>query len=223
MHPIQPLPSSDPTARDFSPGPFNLPRIQHTYDSMIASDIMTLTYQHIPPGTPSRPERIRLREWDDSTPYMANRPLRGPRGHDVLHPLEKHITWRNIPEIKAVHISVFTPQARKNFDHIITGRSVLQTITGVRPTTVHAKQSVAQWSLVKGERAGVKVSLQGNQALEFVDKVVTLVFPKIKEWTGIKGTSGDSTGNIQFGLDPNAVMFFPEVEANYSVSVSRCR
>lgn len=187
LHPVQPPPSSDPIARDFSPGPFNLPRLKQTYQSTIAADIMTMMYQHTPPGTPDKPERIRLREWDDSSPYMKNRPKRGPRGADVLFPLEKSIDWRNIPEIRAVHIAMYTPQARKNFDHIIVGRAVLQSISGVRPTTTSSKSSVSQWGIVKGSKSGVKCSIYGNQAYEFVDKAINLVFPKIKEWRGVKG------------------------------------
>lgn len=148
---------------------------------------MTLTYQHTPPGTPDAPERIRLREWDDSSPYMKNRPKRGPRGNDVLFPLEKDITWHNIPEIKAVHLAMYVPKAKKNRDHIIVGKSVLRTITGVRPEVTTTKISVAQWGIVKGDKSGVKCSLRGDQAYEFMDKVIHLVLPKIKDWKGISG------------------------------------
>ncbi|KAI1260006.1 ribosomal protein L5 [Xylariaceae sp. FL1019] len=221
LHPVQPPPSSDPVARNFSPGPFNLPRLKQTFQTTLSADIMTLTYQHTPPGTPDTPERIRLREWDDSSPYMKNRPKRGPRGHDVLFPLEKPIDWRNIPEIRAVHIASYIPNAKKNFDHIIVGKSVLQSITGVRPVMTRTKTSVAQWGIVKGDRTGVKCSLYGDAAYEFVDKCVHLVFPKIKEWKGLKGTSGDSTGNIGWGFTSNDVQQFPEVEANYSLYPSK--
>ncbi|KAI0407447.1 ribosomal protein L5 [Xylaria palmicola] len=221
LHPVQPPPSSDPIARDFVPGPFNLPRLKQTFQSTIASDIMTMMYQHTPPGTPDKPERIRLREWDDSSPYMKNRPKRGPRGSDVLFPLEKSIDWRNIPEIHAVHIASYIPLAKSNFDHIIVGRAVLQSITGVRPNTTTTKQSVSQWSIIKGDRSGVKCTIYGNQALEFVDKLVNLVFPKIKEWRGLPGTTGDSTGNIGFGLSPQDMQHFPEVEASYSMYPSK--
>ncbi|KAI1284470.1 ribosomal protein L5 [Xylaria sp. FL0933] len=221
LHPVQPPPSSDPIARDFAPGPFNLPRLKQTYQSTIASDIMTMMYQHTPPGTADKPERIRLREWDDSSPYMKNRPKRGPRGADVLFPLEKPIDWRNIPEIRAVHIAMYIPEARKNPDHLIVGRAVLQSIAGVRPTVTINKSSVAQWGIVKGVRSGVKCSIYGNQAYEFVDKTINLVFPKIKEWRGIQGTSGDSTGNIGFGLGPQDMQHFPEVEAAYSLYPSK--
>jgi large subunit ribosomal protein L5 len=217
MHPVQPPPSSDPVARDFVPGPFHLPRLKHTHQSTIAADIMTLAYQHIPPGTPDREPRIRLREWDGESPYMKNRQKRGPRGAGRLVPLEKDITWRNIPEIRAVHVDMYVPKAKKNEDHLRVARSVIQTITSVRPTVTENKESVATWGVVKGDRTGVKVSIYGNQAYDFIDKVINLVLPKIKEWPGVSGSSGDSTGNIQFGLTPQDVMYFPEVEVNYSL------
>ncbi|KAI1096936.1 54S ribosomal protein L7 [Rostrohypoxylon terebratum] len=227
LHPVQPPPASDPIARNFSPGPFNLPRLKQTFHSTINSDIITLMYQHVPPGTPEAPERIRLREWDDSSPYMKNRPRRGPRGKSVLPPIEKNITWQNIPEVKAIHMAMYMPQARKNPDHIIVGQSVLQSITGIRPTVTKTKHSVSQWSIVKGDNTGVKVSVYGNQAYELLDKMIHLVFPKIKDWKGVKGTSGDHTGNISWGFEPQDVQNFPEVEANFALypskMVSGCR
>ncbi|KAI1663067.1 ribosomal protein L5 [Daldinia decipiens] len=227
LHPVQPPPSSDPVARDFAPGPFNLPRLKQTFHSTTASDIMTLMYQHVPPGTPDKPERIRLREWDDTSPYMKNRPKRGPRGADVLFPLEKSITWQNIPEIRAVHLAMYMPKAKKNPDHITVGRAVLRTIAGVRPEVTTTKTSVSQWGIVKGDRTGVKCSLYGDHAYEFMDKVIHLVFPKIKDWKGISGTSGDSTGNISWGFEPQDMLYFPEIEANYSLypskMISGCR
>ncbi|KAI0898025.1 54S ribosomal protein L7 [Annulohypoxylon nitens] len=226
LHPVQPPPASDPTARNYSPGPFNLPRLKQTY-KYVTSDIITLTYQHVPPGTPEAPERVRLREWDDSSPYMKNRPKRGPRGSGVLWPLEKSITWQNIPEIKAIHLAMFIPHAKKNPDHLIVGRSVLQTITGVRPKITKTKVSVSYWGIVKGDRSGVKVSVYGNQAYELLDKMINLVFPKIKDWKGVKGTSGDHTGNIGWGFGPQDMQYFPEVEANHSLypskMISGCR
>ncbi|KAK8002779.1 guanine deaminase [Apiospora arundinis] len=216
MHPIQPPPSSDPVARNFSPGPFNLPRLKQTFHSTIASDILTLTYQHKPPGTPEKPERIRYRTWGDETPYMENRVKRGPRGADVLLPLEPDINYHNIPKLKAVHVAMYMPQAKKNPDHITVAKTIMQTISGVRPTVTNTRMSVAQWGVVKGDRTGVKVTMRDNQAYEFLDKVIHLVFPKIKEWNGVKGTTGDGAGNLAFGLEPQEMMHFPEVEANYS-------
>lgn len=187
LHPVQPPPSSDPVARDFQPGPFNNPRLKQTIHSTIASDILTLAYQHKPPNTPDSPERIRYRSWGDGTPYMENRPKRGPRGSNVLYPLEEDINYNNIPDIKAVHVVMYQPRARKNPDHLTVAKSILQNITGVRPSSTRNKESISQWQIVKGDRTGVKCTVKGNLAYEFIDKVIHLVFPKIKEWQGIKG------------------------------------
>ncbi|KAH7363097.1 54S ribosomal protein L7 [Plectosphaerella cucumerina] len=221
LHPIQSPPSSDPTARNFVPGPFNLPRMKQTYDGMIASDLMTLAYLHKVPGTTDREPRERLREWDGSSPYHKNRPLRGPRGSPSLDLLEKNITFRNIPEIKSVSISAFQPGSNKNPALLATTRSVIQAITGITPTTIKAKHGVSQWKVKEGDRAGVKATIYGNQAIEFVDKLANIVLPKIKDWPGLKGSTGDDNGNLALGLRADDMAWFPEIAVNYDMYPAR--
>lgn len=212
--------SSDPTARDFKPGPFNLPRLKHTYDSTIAPDLLTLTYQHTPPGTIApESKKGELRDWDGSSPYHKNRPKRGPRGggSSRLGLLERDITFNNIPGIQAVTISAFAPQASENKEYLQIARSVVQSITGVFPETTIMKHHVVQWKVKKGDKTGAKATLVGGPAYEFVDKLITLVLPKIKDWPGIKASSGDDSGNIAFGIEPEWMSYFPEMENNFSV------
>lgn len=216
-HPVQMPAPSDPTSREFVPGPFNLPRLKQTYHSTINADLLTLMYQHKIPGKPDEPERIRLRPWEGESPYISNRPKRGPRGADVLKPLEKPITYRNIPKINAVHISMYQPKAKKNPDHLRVMRVLLQNMTGVRPEVTRNRISVSQWQVVKRDRTGVKVTLKKEMAYEFLDKVVNFVFPRIKEWKGLSAGATDSGGNINFGLEESDMLFFPEIEATYSL------
>lgn len=61
----------------------------------------------------------------------------------------------------------------------------------------------------------VKVELRGEDMYCFLSKVVDVVMPKIKEYKGVSGGSGDGSGNLAFGLQANAVGMFPEVEINY--------
>ena len=187
LHPIQSPASSDPVARDFIPGPFNFPRLKQTYQSTVAADLMTLTYDHKPPGTPRKVIGQRLREWDDSSPYHKNRPLRSPRGSPELLLVERDITFRNVPEIRAISLSSFVPAAIKNEDYLLVARAAIQAITGSVPETIMTKSNDAQWGIVKGKPAGVKTTIYGNAAYEFLDKCVHLVFPRIKDWQGIKG------------------------------------
>ncbi|KAM0324059.1 hypothetical protein ACHAQA_008247 [Verticillium albo-atrum] len=221
LHPIQSPPSTDPTARDFVPGPFNNPRIKQTYDSTIASDLMTLAYMHKVPGTVDTPKPDRLREWDDSSPYNINRPRRGPRGASNLDLIEKNITFRNVPEILAVSLSAFMPSAAKTPQTLPVMRSAIQAISGNTPTTVRMKDSVAQWKVKEGDRVGVKTTMHGPQALEFVDKLVNIVLPKIKDWPGIKATTGDGNGNLSLGLRPDDMAWFPELGINYDMYPAR--
>lgn len=181
---------------------------------------MTLAYIHKPPGTIERETPERLRGWDGSSPYHKNRARRGPRGSAVLRPIEKDIDFRNIPEIKSVTVVSHVPKAVKDPDHLVVARAMMQAITGAVPENTKVKTSVVQWGMQAGKQAGVKATIHGNAAYEFVDKCIHLVFPKIKDWKGIKGSTGDSSGNLAWGFEPEDMAHFPEMEANYSVSFS---
>ncbi|KAG6010772.1 hypothetical protein E4U21_004160 [Claviceps maximensis] len=220
LHPVQIPKSSDPTARDFVPGPFSFPRLRHTYDSTIAPDLMTMTYQHSAPGI-AAPESQKgtLREWDGSSPYHKNRPRRGPRGggSSRLGILERDVKWNNIPEIEAVTINSYAPKASQNKEYLHVARAVVQAISGAYPEVTTVKHHIIQWSVRKGDKAGAKVTLRGGAAYEFVDKLVTLVLPKIKDWPGIKASTGDDSGNLAFGMMPAWMAYFPEIEFNYDM------
>lgn len=223
LHPVQMPRSSDPTARDFVPGPFNVPRGKHTYDSMIAPDLMTLTYKHMPPGyEPPESKKGELREWDGSSPYHEGRPRRGPRGggSSRLGLLERDITNSNIPELEGITIAAYAPLAADNKEYLQVARAVVQAISGVHPETIRAKRNVIQWKIRKGDFAGAKADLTGDAAYEFFDKLLTLVLPKIKDWPGMKWTTGDGAGNVSLGMEPEWMAFFPELEFNYDVSRS---
>ncbi|KAI9149239.1 ribosomal L5 precursor mitochondrial [Paramyrothecium foliicola] len=224
LHPVQMPASSDPTARDFVPGPFNFPRLKHTYDSTIAPDLMTLTYKHTPPGTiPPVSQKGQLRQWDGSSPYHKNRPSRGPRGggSSRLGLLERDIAWHNIPEISAVSIHSFAPLAAQNKEHLQVARAILQAISGHFPEVTKVNHGVVQWGVRKGDKTGAKVTIRGGAAYDFVDKLVTLVLPKIKDWPGIKASSGDGSGNLAFGMKPEWMAYFPELEFNYDMYPAR--
>jgi large subunit ribosomal protein L5 len=201
---------------------------------------MTLAYLHKVPGTEEREIPDRLRGWDGSSPYHKNRQARGPRGRPNLSLIEKNITFRNVPEIKEVTIAAYVPVALKDPDHLLVARTALLAITGTLPQTTDTRANVAQWGIQKGRPAGVKTTIRGNAAYEFIDRCVHLVFPRIKEWNGLKGmgiclgrlrslesllimhlgSTGDSSGNLSWGFSPEEVALFPEIEVNYNVSVT---
>lgn len=179
---------------------------------------MTLTYAHKPPGTAATLKSPRLREWDDSSPYHKNRPKRGPRGGDTLRLIEKDINWHNIPKVEAITVHTMVKKALDDSAYLHVAGLLLQSVTGVRPTVHRARQSLASFGLRAQKPVSLTCHLRNEQAIEFLDKCIHLVLPKIKDWPGVKGTTGDSSGNLSFGFTNENVILFPEVEVNYDVS-----
>jgi large subunit ribosomal protein L5 len=102
--------------------------------------------------------------------------------------------------------------------YLHTAGILLQAITGVRPTVHKAKHSVANFGIREGKAIALSCNIRGDAAYEFVDKCINLVMPRIKDFPGIKGSTGDSSGNIGFGFDKEGTILFPEVSVNYDVS-----
>ncbi|KAL9090149.1 MAG: hypothetical protein Q9165_005429 [Trypethelium subeluteriae] len=217
LHPHQPPPPSDPTSRQFIPGPFSLPRLEQTYHSTTEPDLMTLAYTHFPPGYRAPPKAPRLRSWDESSPYHKNRPLRAPRGHTVLPLLRPPITWQNVPRLERVTVHAMVREALEDKSHLHVARMVVQAITNVRVVTHRAKGNVVGWGLREGRQVSVSAEVTGGDMWDFVGKCVDVVLPRIKDWQGVGGRSGDSSGNIAWGLGPAEVALFPEVEVNYNM------
>ena len=199
------------------PGPFTLPRLVQTYQSTIAPDFMTLAYAHRPPGFQPAPRPQRLRAWDDSSPYHKNRPLRPPRGGHALRLLNERVTFRNVPKLERVTLHSMVSEAKKDSAYLHVAGMVLQVITGVRVTAVKSRTDVAGFDLRKNKYIAVKNELRGEDMYHFVSRLVDVVLPRIKDWAGVSGAAGDSSGNIMFGLTPDAVRLFPEVEVNYDM------
>jgi len=185
---------------------------------MIAPDLMTMAYVHKPPGTVTAPKADRLRTWDESSPYHKGRPKRGPRGPgDVLRLVEKNINWRTIPKIEEVTVHTMVKGAIEDSAHLHIAGIMLQAVSGVRPVVHSARKSEGRFGLREGTPISVSCTLRGDQAYDFVDRCINLVFPRIKDWPGVKGTSGDSSGNISWGVTREAAVLFPEVEINYDM------
>ena len=173
---------------------------------------MTLCYQHTPPGFRPIEKGPRLRPWEGNSPYFANRQLRGPRGGDVLRLLRKPITFNSIPELKCVTVHAHTKGGSQPL-HV--AGLLVQSITNKRVITHQARKSETKWSVVRGKHVSVTVDLKGEDMYHFLGKLITVVLPRIKDWRGVRATTGDSSGNLSFGLEPDTVALFPEIEVNY--------
>lgn len=178
---------------------------------------MTLAYTHYPPNHHPPQKGERLRAWTGDSPYFANRPRRGPRGGDVLALLKRRTTFRNIPRVERVTVHSMVAGAIEDSSHLHVAGMVLQAITNARPTAHRTRTSVAAFGIRAGQALSVTCELRGEEMWHFLSKVVEMVLPRIKDWKGVRGSSGDSSGNLAFGLTGEEVGLFPEVEVNYDM------
>lgn len=92
---------------------------------------------------------------------------------------------------------------------------VMQAITNQRVNTHKTKHNETGFSLKAGVTAACTTELKGENMYHFLDKLVHVVMPRIKDWRGVRATTGDSAGNLTFGFEPDVVGIFPEIEYNY--------
>ena len=97
-------------------------------------------------------------------------------------------------------------------DYIAATGMAVQAITGVRATVCYSKTHIAPWNLRENKPVGVKATIRGMQAWRFLASCVEVVMPRIKDYKGVKGTTGDGGGNLMFGFTPEQVALFPEIE-----------
>jgi large subunit ribosomal protein L5 len=88
----------------------------------------------------------------------------------------------------------------------------LSVIAGQKPVRCKAKKSVANFKVREGMETGLKVTLRGNRMYEFLDRMITLAFPRVKDFRGINPNGFDKAGNFNFGFTEQTV--FPEVDAS---------
>jgi large subunit ribosomal protein L5 len=86
----------------------------------------------------------------------------------------------------------------------------LTTIAGQKPVRCKAKKSVANFKVREGQETGLKVTLRGTRMYEFLDRLLTLAFPRVKDFRGVSPNGFDKAGNYNFGFNEQSV--FPEID-----------
>jgi len=89
---------------------------------------------------------------------------------------------------------------------------IITKISGQKPIVTKAKKAVSAFKVREGMEIGVYVTLRGDRMWEFFDKLVNIVFPRTKDFRGLRSTSFDGSGNYSIGIEDHTV--FPEIDAN---------
>jgi len=129
--------------------------------------------------------------------------------------LRKPITFRNVPSLEKITVHTMVSGAKDDSAYLHVAGMVLQAISGVRATSHATRKSMAAFGTRKGQYMSATVEMKGEDMYHFLGKMIDVVMPKIKDWRGVKGSSGDNSGNIAFGLSGDEVALFPEIEVNY--------
>ncbi|MBT1166126.1 50S ribosomal protein L5 [Bifidobacterium simiarum] len=123
---------------------------------------------------------------------------------DVIIPeLEKEFKYSNpmqVARVEKVVVSMGVGAAARDSKLIEGAVSDLTKITGQKPKVTKAKKSVAQFHLREGQAIGAYVTLRGDRMWEFLDRLLTLALPRIRDFRGINGNQFDGNGNYNFGL-----------------------
>lgn len=115
-----------------------------------------------------------------------------------------------VPRVEKVVVNMGVGQATQNAKLLEAATRELATITGQKPVITRAKKSISNFKLRAGVPIGCRVTLRGNRAYYFLDKLFTIVVPRIRDFRGLSPRAFDGRGNYSLGLQEQLV--FPEIK-----------
>jgi len=115
-----------------------------------------------------------------------------------------------VPRLDKIVINMGVGEAVQDAKKIDAAVGDLSAITGQRPVVIKARQSIATFKLRQGMPIGVKVTLRRQRMYEFLDRLVTVALPRVRDFRGVSGRGFDGRGNYALGLREQLV--FPEVD-----------
>jgi large subunit ribosomal protein L5 len=131
---------------------------------------------------------------------------------EVVPQLKKELGTENphaLPRLDKIVVSMGVGKALENKNRLDAAARDLATITGQKPLVTRARKSVAGFKLRKGQEIGLKVTLRGRRMYEFLDRLITIVIPRIRDFRGLSPKSFDGAGNYNLGISEQVV--FPEI------------
>jgi large subunit ribosomal protein L5 len=121
----------------------------------------------------------------------------------------KYTNPHQVPRIAKVVVSAGVGRAVSDSKHLDAAADTLAKITGQHPVTTKARKSIASFKLREGNKVGTSVTLRGARAEEFLDLLVAVVLPRIRDFRGISATAFDPFGNYSLGLPDHTI--FPQI------------
>jgi large subunit ribosomal protein L5 len=132
---------------------------------------------------------------------------------EIIPAMMKECAYKNImevPKVQKVVLNVGIGEAIQNIKLLDAAQKELSFITGQKAVVTKAKKSIASFKLRKGMPIGCKVTLRGNRMYEFLDRLISIALPRIRDFKGVSGKSFDGKGNYALGLKEQFI--FPEID-----------
>lgn len=131
----------------------------------------------------------------------------------VVPALTKEFSYKNImevPKVKKVVVNVGLGEAIQNIKLLDAAQKELSIITGQKAVQTKAKKSIAGFKLRKGMPIGCKVTVRGNRMYEFLDRLLNIALPRIRDFKGVSARAFDGKGNYSLGIKEQFI--FPEID-----------
>jgi large subunit ribosomal protein L5 len=131
---------------------------------------------------------------------------------DIVPKLREELSYRNdfsVPRLTKVVLNMGVGEATADSKHIKAAVDEMTWIAGQKAVATRARKSVATFKVRQGQMIGVMVTLRGPRMYEFIDRLITIALPRVRDFRGLSSRSFDKKGNYSFGIKEQIV--FPEV------------
>ncbi|MBI5703982.1 MAG: 50S ribosomal protein L5 [Chloroflexota bacterium] len=133
--------------------------------------------------------------------------------NEIIPALRKSFGYKNImqvPRIEKIVVNIGMGEALDNPKALEAAVADLTVITGQKPVTTKARKSIANFKLREGRLIGTKVTLRGERMWSFLDRLVNIALPRVRDFRGVSPNAFDGRGNYTLGLRDQLI--FPEIE-----------
>ena len=133
--------------------------------------------------------------------------------NEIVPALTKKFGYKNImqvPKLDKIVVNMGVGEAKENAKLLESAMKDLEIITGQKPIMTTAKKSIANFKIREGMKIGCKVTLRGDRMYEFLDRLVNLSLPRVRDFRGVNPNSFDGRGNYALGIREQLI--FPEIE-----------
>ena len=139
--------------------------------------------------------------------------LKAKYQNEAISSLKKEFGYQNImavPRIEKVVVNMGLGEATGNAKIIDTGADEIARVTGQKPVVRRARKSIAQFKVRQGQPIGTMVTLRGDRMWEFLDRLMTIALPRVRDFKGVSPRGFDGRGNYTLGLRDQ--LLFPEID-----------